>query len=117
MTEKMEEKMDTRMNGARIYKVEGSSMNYQMPAEVDHHVSRDMCREIDSLVETYRIKELILDFSKTEFMDSSGIGVIIGRSKTMRFYGGELCVTHLNERMESIFQSVGLKKIVRVKED
>ena len=69
------------------YKVEGACLIYQMPAEVDHHVAKDMCRELDRLVETYRIKELVLDFSRTEFMDSSGIGVIIGRSKTMHFYG------------------------------
>ena len=99
------------------YQVDGVQLIYQMPREVDHHVAKDMCRELDMLVESYRIKELVLDFAGTEFMDSSGIGVVIGRSKTMHFYGGKLYAMHLGTRVDTIFRSAGLYKIVSVKED
>lgn len=99
------------------YKVDGTSLVYKMPKEVDHHVAKDMCRELDMLVESYRIKELVMDFSQTEFMDSSGIGVVIGRSKTMHFYGGVLAACNIGKRVDTIFRSAGLYKVIRIKED
>lgn len=98
------------------YKVDGKRLIYEMPQEVDHHVASRLCKELDMLVEANQIKELELDFSKTEFMDSSGIGVIIGRCKTMRFLGGSMAVIHLQKRVAKIFQTAGLYKIVEVKE-
>lgn len=99
------------------YKVDGVKLVYQMPKEVDHHVAKDMCQELDMLVESYRIKELMLDFSATEFMDSSGIGVVIGRSKNMGFYGGILSACNIGKRVDTIFRSAGLYKVIRVKEE
>lgn len=97
------------------FQLSGQSMIYEMPQELDHHVAQKLCKELDLLIDSYQVKELVLDFSNTEFMDSSGIGVIIGRSKTMRFRGGELCAMHLGHRVKMIFSSAGLNKIVRVK--
>ena len=99
----------------RQYKVEGVKLVYQMPKEVDHHVAKDMCQELDRLIETYGITELILDFSRTEFMDSSGIGVVIGRSKTMRFRGGSIVATGIGKRVDTILRSAGLYQIIQVK--
>lgn len=99
------------------YEVRGQALIYQMPKELDHHVAKQICKELDMLVESFSIAELELDFAKTEFMDSSGIGVIIGRSKTMQFRGGKLMASHMSSRVESIFKSVGLQKLVQVKED
>ena len=79
----------------RPYKLDGVKLVYQMPKELDHHVAKETCQELDMLVESCRIKELVLDFAQTEFMDSSGIGVIIGRSKKMHFYGGILVAINI----------------------
>lgn len=98
------------------YEVYGTRLVYDMPKEVDHHVAQTLCKELDMLIESYGVKELELNFKETEFMDSSGIGVMIGRSKTMQFRGGKISASHLSRRVEMIFQSVGLKKIVEVKE-
>ena len=102
-------------NIARNYAVEGVCLTYQMPKELDHHVAKDMCQELDRLIETYGITELILDFSRTEFMDSSGIGVVIGRSKTMRFRGGSIVATGIGKRVDTILRSAGLYQIIQVK--
>lgn len=98
------------------YQVNGQVLTYFMPKELDHHVAQSLCRELDLLVETHRIMELILDFEKTEFMDSSGIGVLIGRGKTMQFRGGRVCAVHMGKRVNMIFQSAGLNKMIEVKE-
>ena len=96
------------------YQRKGTTLQYWMPKELDHHVAQRLCRELDSLIEMYQIKELILDFSETEFMDSSGIGVVIGRQKTMKFHNGTLYVKHLGKRVETIFKAAGLFRIVNV---
>ena len=59
---------------------------------------------------------MIFDFSETMFMDSSGIGVIIGRCKNLGYSGGDVSACHLNERVDKIFTVSGLKKIIQVKE-
>ena len=99
------------------YKIEGARLVYYMPKEVDHHVSQGLCKELDMLIETYVPKELELDFAQTEFMDSSGLGVIIGRSKTMQFRNGKISASHIGRRVNMVFQSAGLLKIVEVKKE
>lgn len=99
----------------KSYEVKGQVLIYQMPKELDHHVAERLCKELDMLVEAFTIQELELDFAKTEFMDSSGIGVVIGRSKTMQFRGGRISASHLGKRVKMMFESVGLQKIVEVK--
>ena len=103
-------------NMEKNYKVEGASLSYQMPKEVDHHVAKEICQELDRLIETYSISELVLDFSKTEFMDSSGIGVVIGRSKTMRFRGGSIVATGVGKRVDTILRSAGLYQLLQVRQ-
>ena len=60
------------------------------------------------------IKHIIFDFKNTDFMDSSGIGVVIGRQKNMKFHNGTLYVKHLGKRVETIFKAAGLFQIVNV---
>ncbi|MBR2045460.1 MAG: STAS domain-containing protein [Agathobacter sp.] len=98
------------------YQVNGQVLTFYMPKELDHHVAKDLCIQLDALIESYVIKELVLDFKETEFMDSSGIGVIIGRGKTMQFRGGKIYATNMGKRVQMIFQSVGLERMVEVKE-
>ena len=98
------------------YEVQRTRLVYEMPKELDHHIAETLCKELDMLVTSFGIQELELDFKKTEFMDSSGIGVVIGRSKMMSFRGGKLSVSHISKRILMIFQSVGLEKIVEIKE-
>ena len=98
------------------FQVDGQVMVYTMPQEVDHHVAQTLCAELDQLISSYQIKELVLDFEKTGFMDSSGIGIMIGRHKMMQFYGGSVAVMNMGARVESMFRAAGLYRIVNVKE-
>lgn len=52
-----------------------------LSAELDHHVARDVREEVDSILMKKQIDYIIFDFQYVNFMDSSGIGVIIGRYK------------------------------------
>ena len=99
------------------YTIDGKKLVYEMPKELDHHVAEQLCLELDMLIESCGIREAMLDFSQTSFMDSSGIGVIIGRSKTMQRFGGTLCVKNLSKRVRMIFDAAGLGKIVKITEE
>lgn len=98
------------------YQVNGQVLTFFMPKELDHHVAKELCQQLDTLIESHVIHELVLDFSKTEFMDSSGIGVIIGRGKTMQFRGGKVVAANMGKRVSLIFKSAGLGRMVEVKE-
>ena len=99
------------------YQLEGKKLIVYMPKELDHHVAQPLCAKLDTLIETYVIKELEFDFSETEFMDSSGIGVLIGRSRTIGFYHGKVCARGMGLRVKRIFEAAGLQKMIQVRED
>ncbi len=94
------------------FEIEGTRMKYYMPPELDEHAASVLCRKIDELIEAYQIRRLVLDFSKTRFMDSSGIGLVIGRSRKLGYYGGSVKAENLNERMDKLFCASGLHRMV-----
>ena len=81
--------------------------------ELDHHNAEIIRDEIDKLIIKNNIKCVIFDFSNTEFMDSSGIGVIMGRYKNIKNMGGNVVVTNVNTRMDRIFKLSGLYRIIK----
>lgn len=107
--------MEGRKLPGENYRVNGQTLIYDMPKELDHHVAQMLCKELDLLIESNIAKELVLDFQKTEFMDSSGIGVVIGRGKTMQFRGGKIYAANLGKRVKMIFEAAGLDKLVEVR--
>lgn len=88
-------------------------LTVHVPKELDHHEASQMKMEADLLIDACQVKVLVFDFKETEFMDSSGIGVIIGRCRTMGYYGGEVFATNLNGRIKKIFEVSGLHKLIR----
>lgn len=86
----------------------------KMPREVDHHSSRQLRRETEGLMTRYPVRGLVFDFQNTVFMDSSGIGVILGRCRNLRFAGGKAAAIHLNGQIQKIFQVSGLHKVIEV---
>ena len=95
------------------YQIKENCLTIFLPAEVDHHNAEEIKREADKVIEEQHIKYVIFDFGRTNFMDSSGIGVIIGRCKSMGFSGGEVAATNMNERVKKIFMVSGLQKLIR----
>ena len=63
------------------------------------------------------MSRLIFDFQETNFMDSSGIGVIMGRYKLVYLLGGEVWAVHANERMKKILTMSGVTKIIQMYEE
>ena len=68
--------------------------------------------EVDGLLEDGRVRRLVFDLRELEFMDSSGIGLVIGRYKRMLRRGGSVAVTGPDARVDQIFQMSGLYQLV-----
>ncbi|MBQ4536343.1 MAG: anti-sigma factor antagonist [Lachnospiraceae bacterium] len=81
--------------------------------DLDHHNAVYIREMADSYVDKYPIDRIIFDFSGVEFMDSSGIGVIMGRYKQMSYVGGSVFVYGIGKNVDRIFQMSGLYKLVK----
>lgn len=85
--------------------------------ELDHHSAEEVRVKIDDRIDNDNINKLILDFGAVNFMDSSGIGVIVGRYKKLALKDGSLCVTSIKGNIEKVFELSGLFKIIDRYED
>ena len=85
-----------------------------MIPELDHHITNEVRDGIDSILNSKPIKNIIFDFKNIRFMDSSGIGVIIGRYKKIANEGGKVSVVNVNARVKKIFDLSGMNKIISI---
>ena len=85
-----------------------------LPKELDHHTTKDIREEVDKILIEELLKGIIFDFSNTAFMDSSGIGMIMGRYKAISQKGGVVVVTGINPTINRMLELSGLYKIVEV---
>lgn len=92
---------------------DGDKLLVGLDGELDHFCAQSIRRELDSQIADPAIRQLILDFSGLTFMDSSGIGVILGRYRILRERGGSVAVIHMNEHVSRIFAMSGMNKVIR----
>lgn len=96
------------------YKLEELGLAVWVPKELDHHHADVLRAEVELLIHIHHARNLVFDFEQTEFMDSSGIGVLIGRSRNLGYCNGVVYARNLNGRIEKIFNASGLGKIIYV---
>ena len=85
-----------------------------LSGEIDHHVARELREEIDGTAMRTRPSVLKLDFSGVQFMDSSGIGLIMGRYKLMQTWGGNVTIANLPPKLEKIVSLSCLRDLCSV---
>lgn len=81
--------------------------------ELDHHYCESARGRIDDSYDDCRALHMIFDFSGLDFMDSSAIGLILGRSKKAALLGGQVVLIHVSPRLHKIFTMSGLYRIVQ----
>ncbi len=94
------------------YRIKDHCLIVKLKSDLDHHVSVQIREQADGIIARENIKNIIFDFSESSFMDSSGIGVIMGRYKQVKFTGGKLFVTGVTPPIERILKISGLYKII-----
>ena len=87
----------------------------QLSGEIDHHTALPIRISIDEKIETCRPKTVVLDFTDVTFMDSSGIGLVMGRYKLLNEMNGELEVTGLSNNSYKVMRLAGLDRIATIK--
>ena len=85
-----------------------------LSGEIDHHSSAFLREEIDKAVNVVMPRELCLDFMHVSFMDSSGIGLVMGRYKLMHAIGGKLTVRGVNASTMKVMKLAGLDLLAKI---
>ena len=96
-------------------KINGKILTVALRGEIDHHNATKMRMGIDKLIVENRPLTLILDVEDIEFMDSSGLGLIMGRYKKMSELGGELILLNPSEAILKICRLGGLGRFIKIK--
>ncbi len=86
-----------------------------LTGEIDHHSARPMRAEIDDKIEAYQPTALVLDFSGVTFMDSSGIGLIMGRHRLMEAVGGEVIIQNPPLHIQRVMRLSGMERIAHIR--
>ena len=98
--------METQANAVCTFK--DGILYVAVSGEIDHHSVRQLREEIDGSLYLYQPRVVMLDLSGMRFMDSSGLGFIVGRLENAKTLGGTLEITGASERVKKIFEMAGL---------
>lgn len=93
--------------------VSGNTLIAAPAGEIDHHSAAEVRKRIDSAIEQNRCKNVIFDMNNVEFMDSSGIGIILGRYNKVSMSGGKVYITGESDYMRKILDMAGIFKIIQ----
>ncbi|MBQ9552387.1 MAG: anti-sigma factor antagonist [Clostridia bacterium] len=91
--------------------IQGKCMTVFLDGEIDHHTAAPIRKRIDDETDRLMPKLLVLDFRGVTFMDSSGVGLVMGRYRNVSAYGGKLEVVNLPPRCYQIMKLSGLERI------
>lgn len=90
----------------------GRRIHARLSGELDHHSANAVRDKLDKLIADPAILELLLDLSGVTFMDSSGLGVILGRYRALANRGGRLMLSAVPMDIDRIFKMSGLYSLV-----
>lgn len=98
-------------------KVIKDTLMVQVDGEMDMLVADQLRREIDRVIGSRRINSLIMDLNSVTFIDSAGIGVILGRYKKISAAGGRMYIIRPRPAVQKILELAGVNKLVTICQD
>lgn len=99
------------MQEAVKFSKDGRILTAALSGEIDHHTAKLQREGIDEMLFKARPELLVLDFSEVKFMDSSGIGLIIGRAEVCEGIGCRVNITGLSQTLKKLVRLSGIEKI------
>lgn len=96
------------------YKEKDKLLILEINEEIDHHMADKLRRDADYEIQRRNPKRVILDFNSVSFMDSAGIGMVIGRYKTATMIGAKMEMVNVKENIKKIFEMTGVLKIIPI---
>lgn len=97
--------------------IKNGVLEVTLHGEIDHHTAVSVRSGIDDIICEQKPSKTVLDLSEIDFMDSSGLGLIMGRYALMQRLGGKLSVKNPNDRIMKIFELAGLGRIIKIEKD
>lgn len=95
-----------------IYIPKDKFLTIKISEEIDESTTEKLRRKIDNEITRFLPRKVIFDFSNVSFMDSAGIGMLLGRYKVIKMLGGQLELLNVNRQIEKIFEISGILKII-----
>lgn len=95
------------------YEAADQTLIVHLPSQLDHHNCRNLKYETDLLLSENYISKVVFDFTQTEFMDSSGIGVLLNRYKQMERSGGKVAIYGAGMQVMRVLTIGGIAKIIK----
>ncbi len=89
-------------------------LNLEIDEEIDHHRAENLRRIADYEIQRRNPRKVILDFNNVFFMDSAGIGMVIGRYKTASMIGAKLEMKNVKKNIRKVFEMTGILKIIPI---
>lgn len=90
----------------------GQRITVQLSGELDHHSANQVREALDALIKDPTVMELVLDMHAVQFMDSSGLGMVLGRYRILTERGGRLLLSSVPVPIDRIFRMSGLYSLV-----
>ena len=100
-----------------LFDIKGDVLNIKLVGEIDHHSAVRVRADIDTLIFESRPKRVILDLSQISFMDSSGLGLIMGRYTLIKELGGTLILRSPTAAVTKILSLAGMERIVKIEKE
>ena len=98
------------------FEVIDNCLMVRLTEEIDHHRAGDISQRADWYIVKKNVDNVVFDFGDTKFMDSSGIGIIMGRYKKISCFGGKVYALHADRQIRRIIRISGLEQIMEVVE-
>ena len=98
------------------YDKENKELKLQITEEIDHYMVEKLRNRADFEIQKYMPKKVVMDFENVSFMDSSGIGMILGRYKTTKLVGGTLNICNVSPSIKKVLEMSGVLKIIPIVE-
>ena len=95
----------------------GTTLVVKLYGEIDHHTATEIRSVMDKELMLKNIINIVMDFDGVTFMDSSGIGMIVGRYKQVASRGGKMMIIRVKPQVDRILEISGLKKIMDCSQD
>lgn len=90
----------------------GTTLIVDVSGELDHHTAEYLKQKVDGEIIKSINKNVVFDFTNVTFMDSSGIGVIMGRYKNIQNFNGKMAIANASPQIKRIFEMSGLMRVI-----
>ena len=96
---------------------EDKQLTFKLTEDADQHTVEKVRRKMDNEIKGYSPRKIVFDFSNISFMDSAGIGMVLGRYKLAKMLNGDLEIINVNKSMKKIFDMSGVSRIINIIEE